>query len=142
MEVLMKYQRSCFVFICFVFFLVAVPIAYAEVEWNLLSTINLEKKPLDIASSADGKWTYILTSGEVLIYSQRKKALAGRVPVDLDANRITVSPKGDRLFVTNLKKKNFSVINVSFRYQFDLTGTPFLGSADAPVVIAVFEDFQ
>ncbi len=131
---------SFFLFL-FVFSL-AVPTVHAGVEWNVQSTLNIEQNPLDVAASADGKWVYILTPGEVLLYSPVKKVVVDKIPVDRGADSITVSPKGDKLFVASVKGKTLSVINVKMLYQIDVKGSPFLGSANAPVVIAVFEDFQ
>jgi len=104
--------------------------------------LNLDQNPIDIASTPDGQWVFILTSGEVLVQSQATKKIEGRIPVDKDIGRIAVSPRGDQLFVTNEKAKTLSVINVSFIQPIDVKGSPFKGPADAPVVIAVFEDFQ
>ncbi len=131
---------SCFLFLA-VFGLMPAGV-HADVQWNLQSTLNIEQKPLDVASSADGKWVYILTPGEVLLYSPAKKAVVDQIPVDRGVDSITVSPKGDRLFLANASGKTLSVINLKILYQIDVKGSPFLGPADAPVVIAVFEDFQ
>ncbi|OIP64464.1 MAG: hypothetical protein CO150_05820 [Nitrospirae bacterium CG_4_9_14_3_um_filter_53_35] len=126
-----------FVLVCFL------PLSVqAEVEWSKISTLNLDQNPIDIASTPDGQWVFILTSGEVLVQSQATKKIEGRIPVDKDIGRIAVSPRGDQLFVTNEKAKTLSVINVSFIQPIDVKGSPFKGPADAPVVIAVFEDFQ
>jgi len=130
---------SCFLFL--VVFGLALTKAHADVEWNIQSTLNIEEKPLDVASSADGKWVYILTPGEVLLYSPAKKAVVDRIPVDRGADSITVSPKGDKLFIANLNGKTLSVINVTL-YKVNVKGSPFLGPANASVVVAVFEDFQ
>lgn len=141
----MKHTRMYPVLSFFLFlfvFSLAVPTVHAGVEWNVQSTLNIEQNPLDVAASADGKWVYILTPGEVLLYSPVKKVVVDKIPVDPGADSITVSPKGDKLFVASVKEKTLSVINVKMLYQIDVKGSPFLGSANAPVVIAVFEDFQ
>ena len=114
----------------------------AEVEWSTMSTLNLDQKPLDIASTPDGQWIFILTTGEVLVQSQITKKIEGRISVDKDIDRIAVSPRGEQLFLTNEKTKTLSVISVNFIQQIDIKGSPFKGPANAPVVIAVFEDFQ
>ncbi len=141
----MKRSRMYPVLSFFLFLFVfswAVPKVHAGVEWNVQSTLNIEQNPLDVAASADGKWVYILTPGEVLLYSPVKKVVVDKIPVDRGADSITVSPKGDKLFVASVKGKTLSVINVKMLYQIDVKGSPFLGPANAPVVIAVFEDFQ
>jgi DNA-binding beta-propeller fold protein YncE len=126
-----------FVFACFL------PLSVqAEVEWSTMSTLNLDQKPLDIASTPDGQWIFILTTGEVLVQSQMTKKIEGRISVDKDIDRIAVSPRGEQLFLTNEKTKTLSVISVKFIQQIDIKGSPFKGPANVPVVIAVFEDFQ
>jgi len=120
----------------------AAPSVRAEVEWNLLSTLNLDRKPLDIATSADGKTIYILTSGEILIYSPFTRSVTERIPVDQGVDQISVMPRGGQLLLGNGRKKTFSILRVDFIHPIDTAGNPFKGPADAPVVIAVFEDFQ
>lgn len=114
----------------------------AEVEWSPPSTLNLDKSPIDVATTMDGRWAYILTPGEIQVYSLTTKSLEGRIPVDKEIGRISISPKGDQLFLTNEKTKTLSVINVAFIQKFDVKDSPFKGPIDAPVVIAVFEDYQ
>jgi DNA-binding beta-propeller fold protein YncE len=114
----------------------------AAVETNLISTLNLDKNPIDVANTADGKWVYILTPGEVQIYSLTAKTLSGRIPVDKEITRISASSKGDQLFLMNEKTKTLSVVNVAFVHKFDVTDSPFKGLASAPMVFTVFSDYQ
>lgn len=141
----MKRCKWHLVLFCFLFLFFAGwvhPDVYADVEWNVQSTLNLKNRPLDITSSADGKWIYILTPGEVLIYSQAKKSIVDRIPVDKGVSQITVLSRRNQLFATNQKKKTVTVIDFDFIIKIDVKGSYFKGPADAPVVIAVFEDFQ
>lgn len=119
-----------------------VPEAVAEIEANVLTTLNLDKTPIDVVTSADGKVLFVLTQGEVLVYTKRGTTLSGRVPVEEGANQIAVSPRGDQLYVTNGKTNSLSVVNVAFVQTIDVAGAPFKGPAAAPVVIAVFDDYQ
>lgn len=116
--------------------------AQAEVEWRTLSTKDLDKKPLDVASSADGKSLFVLTSGEVQIFSPDGKSLRGNIPVDAGVDQIAVSPRGDQLILTNEKTNKLSVVSIDFVQQIDVKGSPFKGKANAPVVVAVFSDYQ
>jgi len=44
-------------------------LAWADVEKTVSKTLKLESKPIDLAVSADGKFTFILAEGgKVLIY--------------------------------------------------------------------------
>lgn len=114
----------------------------ADVEWNTLSTLNLDKSPIDVATTMDGRWAYILTPGEVQVYSLTSNSLQGRIPVDKEIGRISVSSRGDQLYLINEKTKTLSVISVAFAQKIDVTGSPFKGPVDAPVIIAVFSDYQ
>lgn len=117
-------------------------IVHAEVESSIISTLNLDQKPLDVASTPDGKWVYILTAGQVQVYSLTSKSIEGRISVDNGTDKIAVSPLGDQLFLTNERTKTLSIVKVGFIRNIDVKGSPFKGPAGAPVVIAVFEDFQ
>ena len=114
----------------------------AEVEGNVISTLNLDKNPIDVATTADGRWAYILTPGEIQVYDMNQKTLSGRIPVDKEIGRISVSSRGDQLFLTNEKTKTLSLLNVNFIQKIDVTDSPSKGPANAPVVIAVFSDYQ
>ena len=119
-----------------------VPEAAAEVEAKVLTTLNLDKAPIDVVTSADGKALFVLTQGEVLVYTKSGTTLSGRIPVDEGANQIAVSPRGDQLYLTNGKTNSLSVVSVAFVQTIDVSGAPFKGPANAPVVVAVFDDYQ
>jgi len=114
----------------------------AAVESSLVKTLHIGKRVLDMTATVDGKLLFVLTRGEVLVYNARNQKLSGRISVDPDINRITISPRGNQLFASNGKTKTLSVVNVNLVYDIDAKGVPFKGPADAPVVIAVFDDYQ
>jgi DNA-binding beta-propeller fold protein YncE len=116
--------------------------AGAEVEANVLSTLNLDENPIDVATTADGKFVYILKSGEVQVYALNSGVLSGRIPVDKAISRISASAHGDKLFLLNEKTKTLSIVSVAFFQMFRVEGSPFKGSADAPVIVTVFSDYQ
>jgi hypothetical protein len=55
---------------------------------------------------------------------------------------IGTSPKGDFLLLADSKANTLEVLNISFVVDIDISGLPFKGPADAPVVVAVFSDYQ
>ncbi len=114
----------------------------AAVESSLATTLKVGKPPLDMAVTADGRLLFVLTKGEVLVYNARSGRLSGRISVEDGVNSISISPRGKQLFASNRKAKSLSVIQVDFVYDIDVKGAPFKGPADAPVVIAVFDDYQ
>jgi DNA-binding beta-propeller fold protein YncE len=119
-----------------------VSVAGAEVEWKILSTNDLKNPPLDIAVSVDGKSIFVLTVEEVVIYSADGNQVKGRIPVDKGVVQIAISPKGEQLFLTNAKTQKLSVLKIDYIQQIDISGAPFKGPANAPVVIALFDDYQ
>ena len=117
-------------------------IVQADVETKILSTLDLDKSTIDVATSGDGKWAYILTPGEIQVFSLTTKTLVGRIPVGQDIRRISLSSKGDQLYLINDKTKALSIVSVTLFNLFTVTGSPFKGPANAPVVITVFSDYQ
>lgn len=116
--------------------------ALGALESSVSVSQKLDKEPLDVVTSADGSHVYILVPGEILVYSQGGQKLEGRIPVALESTSIAAAPKGDLLYLTNGATQELSVVSVDFIYPIDVTGSAFKGPKDAPIVVAVFEDFQ
>ncbi len=117
-------------------------IAQADFEWRILKDLSLMITPLDIAPSADGKQLFILTAGEILVYSFPEDKITDRIPVGKEFDRITSLPRADVLTVTSSSKKSLQIILLESVYKIDVTGHPFKGPRDAAVTIAVFTDYQ
>lgn len=114
----------------------------AALEWSKIRDLNLNTSPLDISPSADGQWLFILTPGEILIYSISEEKITDRIPVDKDFDRITASPRANTLTITSSTKKTLQIILLEYIQEIDITGLPFKGPEDAPVTVAVFTDYQ
>jgi hypothetical protein len=113
-----------------------------SVEWDIRGTLKLEVSPLDVAFSGNGRWVFVLTDqGEILIYSADGK-LNDKFTPGTHVDAIEAGPKEDILFLTSRKNRTVQVITVNFIYDINVSGSPFKGRADAPVVIAVFNDYQ
>ena len=117
-------------------------IAQADMEWRIIKDLDLKTTPLDVASSADGKWLFILTPGEILVYSFLEGKITDRIPVDKEFDRITSLPRADMLTITSSTKKTLQIILIEVVYKIDITGLPFKGSQDASVTIVLFDDYQ
>jgi hypothetical protein len=144
-EVLMK--RRTGIFFILTFFLVvgwaaSPPMAPADFEWRILKDLDLTTAPLDVAPSADGQRLFILTAGEILIYSIPDEKITDRIPVDKDFDRIASLPRADTLTITSSGKKALQIIVLESVYKIDVTGLPFKGPQDAAVTVAVFTDYQ
>jgi hypothetical protein len=57
------------------------PTAGAGLEWKIIKDLDVKAAPLEVASSADGKRLFILTPGEVLVFSVPEDAVTGRIPI-------------------------------------------------------------
>jgi hypothetical protein len=114
----------------------------ATVEWDLFKTLKVEKKPRDVAISADGATVFVLTDeGEVLIYAADGK-LKDRINVGNSVDGIKAGPREDILMLTSRKDSTVKFITLDFIQEINVSGSPFKGQAEAPVVLTVFNDFQ
>ncbi len=116
--------------------------AAAEVEWKLLKSVELKAPPLDTAPSMDGQRLYVLTPGEILIYSIPEGRITDRITVDEDFDRIVALPRGDALSISSTKKKMLQLVMLESIYKIDVSGLPYKGPKDAPVTIAIYDDYQ
>ncbi|UCH22066.1 MAG: hypothetical protein JSU83_02090 [Deltaproteobacteria bacterium] len=111
----------------------------AEVEWGLLHTYTIEETPLDVAVSP--KWLFVLTDqGQVLIYAPNGQ-LMGKIPVGKTVDHIGTALRDDVLFLSSSNDKTVKLLSLDFIQKISTLG-PFKGAVNAPVVIAVFSDFQ
>ena len=115
---------------------------YAEIDWTLIKQTNLKVQPLDVATSDDGKLIFVLSPGEILVYSIADDKVANRIPIDKDFDRVTYAGKNNALILTSSSSKSLKIIQIDFIYNIVLDGLPFKGPADAAVTIAVFDDYQ
>jgi hypothetical protein len=114
----------------------------ADIEWTMLKEINVKSPPLDVSSSADGQMLYILSPGEILIYSLSDKKVTNRIPISGEFDRLTVLPGSNSLIATSSTQKSLRIINLEFIQKIDISGHPVRGSKNAPVTVAVFVDYQ
>lgn len=115
--------------------------APAEIEWTLKKQLNLEAAPRDIASSVDGKWLFVLTEGEILVYSQDDQ-LIRHIPIDKAFDHLTYSVPERTLIASSSTKKTIKIIQLDVIQHFSFEGLPFEGAKNAPVTLAVFSDYQ
>jgi len=113
--------------------------SHAELEWDVWNTFEIEETPLDVAATA--KLLFVLTDrGQVLIYLPNGKLMA-KIPVGKSIDRIDTLPGGNALFLSSRIDKKIKILSLDFVQPINTLG-PFKGAAEAPVVIAVFSDFQ
>jgi len=138
----MKIKYAAFVFLSLLTGLGVSTSSYAEVEMTVARTLTLEETPVDSALSAGGKYIFVLTDkGTVLVYTPDGK-LNDTIPVDKSIDSIKAGPREEILLLVSSKSKTVQVAVLEFIQEIDISGSPFRGTADAPVTIALFTDFQ
>jgi hypothetical protein len=117
-------------------------VASAEVEWAVKQTLDLKTTPVDVAVSPDWQKLFILTeSGDIQIYSGNG-VLIDTITVGTHVDKITVGPQGSVLILKSSQDKKIQIVTLDFIQNINVAGSPYKGADDAPVVIAVFSDFE
>lgn len=116
--------------------------AAEDVEWETVNTLQMEAPSRDVAFSPDGSKIFVLSeTGKVNIYSAAGEP-KGTIEVGKEADQIRVGPKGDLLIVNSRRNKSIRVIQLEYVQDIDISGSPFKGPEDAPVVLTIFDDFE
>jgi WD40 repeat protein len=115
---------------------------FAKVESKILKNIPLDEAPRDITVSSDGAVAYILCDKNILIYSTQENKVVDTIPLTGEFSQIALSPDGEKLFLTDTKKKQLSIIQVSQVYDIEVGQSPIIGKAGAPVTVFAFLDYQ
>lgn len=116
--------------------------ASTNIEWAVRQTLKIDGTPLDVAVSPEWQKLFVLTDkGEILIYSTGG-ALSDKIQVGSDADQIIAGPQGNTLILTSSKTNEIQIVSLSFIQDINVSGSPFKGPENAPVVIAVFSDFE
>ena len=135
-------NRSWLVLPLFAFLVILPRAAHAEIEWSVQKQLQLEATPLDAVPSADGKNIFVLTPGEVLVYSQPEYKVVSRIPVEKSLDRMAYSAKDNRLILTSGADRTVKIVQLENVYRFSLDGLSVKGPRSAPVTLAVFSDYQ
>jgi len=116
--------------------------ATVGVEATRLKQIATDKPPLDVETSTDGKLMFVLVPGEVLIFSDLGERPINRITVGAHFDRMTFAEKLDLLILSSNSNKEVEMVRIDLISEVSTDGSPYLGKADAPVTIAVFDDYQ
>jgi protein-disulfide isomerase len=118
------------------------PPVHAEVEYKILKTYTLEDQPVDMAFSAHRNELYVLNpKGELLIYAGNG-LLTERINVGKVYDTLQLIQGSNVLFLSSRQDKTIQVLQLEFIQKIDTSGSPYKGPENAPVVIAVFSEFQ
>lgn len=123
-------------------FVFAWRVADAKVDWSITQTIDLDSAPVDVAVSPDWQKLFILTKdGDIQIYSG-SGTLIDTITVGPQVDKITAGPQGSVLILKSSQDKKVQIVTLDFIQSINVSGSPYRGIDDAPVVIAVFSDFE
>ncbi|GBC61889.1 DSBA oxidoreductase [Desulfonema ishimotonii] len=136
----MKNKKSALVTLASLILFSIAP-AHASVEVSIPKTFRLEKAPLDVAVSRDGRKIFVLTAGEILVYTDRGR-LDERIPVGKDIDGIETTKKQNLLYLKSTAEKTVQILRFDIIKEISTVGSPAKGPSDAPVVIVAFSDFQ
>jgi hypothetical protein len=117
---------------------------YAKQEWAWTVTrkLNLQASPLDVCSTEDGKWVFVLTPGEVLMYSVPEDRVVNRMPVGRELDKLSYSDKSSTLILTSSVGKSLQIVQMDAIFEVPIAGLPFKGPENATVTVAIFDDYQ
>jgi hypothetical protein len=122
--------------------LAATTAAQAAVDARVVHTLELTTQPVDLAIPGNGRYIYVLTADAKLQVFSGNGQLRDTVPVDPGVDRIQPGPREDLLYLVDSTHNRIQVLFLDFIQEIPEAGSPIRGSADAPVTVAVFTDFQ
>jgi len=113
-----------------------------KVNMDLQHKLTMDNPPLDVVTTPDGKYTFVLTNkGNISVFNQ-DGVLQNKVHVGDQVDQIKMDPLGNRLFITSRSEKTIRILSLDFFVEINTAEAPFKGPRNAPVVLAVFSDFQ
>ena len=137
-------MRSIFLQVIFItiFLLSWITPAQSEFDWKIVKQLKLQQPPLDVAVSPNEKWYFVLSKGEIIIFSSEDGQVQNSIPVDASVEKIIHSPEDNSLILISAKEKTIKVLRVDAIYHFTEKKSPHLGPENAPVTLTIFSHYQ
>jgi len=114
----------------------------AEVDAQVVRTLQLKATPVDLVIPGNGRYIYVLTADAKLQIFKNTGELYDTLTVDPGVDRIQAGPAEDRLYLINAAGNRIQEISLTFIVDIPVDGSPTKGSLDAAVAVVVFTDFQ
>ncbi|MFO7761449.1 MAG: DsbA family protein [Thermodesulfobacteriota bacterium] len=132
--------------LAFLFIVFSALTTQAEISITKSKSFKVNENIIDLASSVDGKYIFVLSRGKIQIFDSEGNK-SGTLKVDPCMTDIAVSGLSaakieNKIFLSSVKTGMIKEIKYSFIAEIDTEGSPFLGTTDAPVSIVLFSDFQ
>jgi protein-disulfide isomerase len=116
--------------------------AFSAVEAEVLKSLPIEEKPLDVAVSLDGTKAYVLGEKNIFIFNIPNYELVNRIPITGNFSHLTLSPDGSSLYLTDSVAKQVTIMQVSEIFNIEIGQSPIIGNKNAPVHVIAFLDYQ
>ena len=114
----------------------------SNIDWTLAGQIKLESPPLDVESTADGELVFVLLPGKVVVYNKHANRQLNQIPIDQGYDRLTYATGSETLILTSSSTSALKVIHIDQVHNISVEGSPFMGPENAPVTLAVFDDYE
>jgi len=137
-----KHSLLLIVFIVFLFVPFYCSHALPAVDWEVTGTLKLESPPVDIAISLSGRWIFVLADSQTILLYSKDGRLNDTIHLDQPVDKIDVGPREEILYLSNRQNGAVQILTITFIQDIDVSGSPFKGPENAPVVITVFSDFE
>jgi len=125
-----------------IFLLTVTAVVHAEVDAQVVRTLQLKASPVDLVIPDRGRYIYVLTSDAKLQIYKNNGQLRDTVAVDPGVDRIQAGPAEDRLYLISSADNKIQELNLAFIHKIPVDGSPTKGSLNAAVAVVVFTDFQ
>ncbi len=140
----MRYLKQFILILC----ALALPAsALAKVDFIKSPPFHIKQPVKAVTSSFDGLTFFVLGQNSVLYMYNDRGEKQGETTVDPSMDMISTSgfKKAnipEFIYLTSSKTGTIQKIAFSKIVQFDLSGSPFIGNAEAKVAVVIFSDFQ
>lgn len=135
-------RKYSLIALCLIITVLLTGVCNAAVYHTIKKRLKLESTPIDIKMSRDGSWLYVLTKdGDLRVYSYQGN-FVGKFEVGKSFDQIEPGMTDEEVYLKSKKEKTIQVIDVTIRHDIKTKNSPFKGSADAPVTIVEYTDFE
>lgn len=112
------------------------------IDWEVTGQIGLESQPLDVEIDLEGEITFVLLPGKVAVFNRSFDRLLNQIPVDQSFDQLAYAHESNTLILTSSASNKLRTIRIDRIYEISIENSPFLGPENAPVTIAVFDDYE
>ena len=98
--------------------------AALDIEATTLKQFDLQQPPLDVDTSPDGKLMFILTPGQVLVYSNMGNEPVNRITVGSHFDSLTFAEDLDLLILSSKDDQRVKMVRIDLVSEISTEGSP------------------